>query len=312
MDQFPTWPHLENLERILRERPLYLESLPDVPDAQWYITEKLHGFNARVGRTSDGIPWCGSRNTVVAQGESHEWPEDGLQGFIGWASWIVGRLQPGITLFGEWAGKGIQKGIDYGERDFHAFGLMRDGVLQDPAKLFEVCTVLEVKHVPLLGYGRTLPPLAELDALRKEQSVIADQTREGIVIFPWPLIEDEYGHVLIAKFKAPDFAETAHARKDKPAPANLESVEAFVAEYATQERFTHVIQQALEVGPYDPFDNRMIGTVLRLMYDDVVREGKLDFDQLSPEDQKQVGRVLNPITKNFWTVEALREISATD
>ena len=281
----PKYPHLENLDRV-----------PYVLDAtEVYITEKIHGFNARFGRTPDGNPWVGSRNNVV---DPETTP---LQGFTDWAMRRVLRLPPGTTVFGEWAGKGIQKGIDYGAPRFYLFAVLdQDRAPVDPERFVDWAELLDCTTVPLLYVGPP-PPMTALDMLRKGQSLLAEQPREGIVIVPWPPVTDPWGHTVIAKFKHPDFEERAHARREAPAPPDLSTVTAFVEEYATDERLSHVLDQLAEDG-LDGLDRVNTGALLRAYYHDVIREGAADHEQLDADSQKLVGKVLNEHVKTLVAV----------
>lgn len=276
----PTYPHLENLDRVL--------SVLDAPEL--WITEKIHGFNARFGRDRKGNVWVGSRNRVV------DHATEPLQGFTAWALAHADEVEPGITLFGEWAGKGIQKGIDYGAPDFYLFAVMLDGELEHPGSVEAWQWRIGCKRAPFVASGRAWT-LEELDGFRKAPSTIApDHTREGIVLVPWPTMFT-YGRPMIAKFKAPDFEERAHARREAPPPADLSTVQAFVEEYATDERLGHVIDQLREQGIEDPLDRVHTGALLRAYYADVVREGSDHFEALEPDAQKLVGKVLNGYVK---------------
>lgn len=282
---YPTYPHLENLDRV----PYVLEA------AEVWVTEKIHGFNARFGHTPDGVFWVGSRNQTV---------ESGLQGFVDWARSREAFGVSGYTFIGEWAGKGIQKGIDYGERDFYLFAVMWNGELCPPADVEDWADRLECRMVPVLHWGPT-PTLAELEAMRTSPSMVAHGSdKEGIVISPWPPVLDPYGHRVIAKWKNEGFEERAkQPRPDRP-PLDLASVTAFVEQYATATRLEHVLDQVQEVQQHLTVeqvatDNRLMGDILRAYYFDVTREGWEDFEALPEDDRKMVGKVLNKYVKDL-------------
>jgi hypothetical protein len=317
MQDRPLWPHLENIERIQAERETWFD-----PNAKWVITEKIHGFNARFGLDADGTAWVGTRNNVVFEGgpefpeDNPNWPSDAQQGFVGYAAEHVFWLKDGETLFGEWAGKGIQKGIDYGERDFYAFGLMQGDALASWEVLVNVCETGGIKTVPLLYWDRGLPPIETLNKWREDTSLIATTQREGICISQDPPAKDGWGHYLIGKFKAAAFAENARAQKplrELPDMANLLN---FVNDYATPMRLQHVLDQVAdgvdpETGdsiPLNPLDVRLTGEVLRAMYNDVVREAGAEYEALSDEDKKMLGKVLSGVTKKLLDAARLESL----
>ena len=293
------WPHLENIDRIKAERPEWFDK-----SATWVVTEKMHGFNARFGSDLDGTPWCGTRNNVVFEGgdfPEHDpnWPREAQQGFVGYAADHVKWLKAGETLFGEWAGKGIQKGIDYGEKDFYAFGLMNDaGNLAPWNELCDACEPAGIKRVPVLYFEEGLPSVEQLTEWRDGPSLIATTQREGICLNRNPPVRDGWGNYLIGKFKGAAFSENARAAKplaDLPDMTNLRN---FVADYATGTRLSHVLGDDLlcELQP-NPLDARATGDVLRAMYQDVVREAGAEYEALSDADKKMLGKVLSAATK---------------
>ena len=318
-DHYPRFPHLENLDRV----PFVLEA------DHLVVTEKVHGFNARFGVTLTGTFWVGSRNntvftakTVDGEGDTITGDPDGLQGFTRFATRHRWAVPPGYTFYGEWAGRGIQKGISYGTPDFFLFAI-RDTYGWHPRwALTAWAERLNINTVPILYEGPN-PGMAMLDELRKGRSLLALENREGIVIWPTPMAFDRYGNPAIAKFKAPGFAETAHARKDRPAPADLGNVVDFVEEYATDERLSHVLEQVEDDIRHnlqdatgnpdpmvDPLDRMWTGRVLRAYYEDVVREGQDHYAQLSENDQKAVGKVLNGYVKALMDARRAASIAA--
>ena len=291
-DPQPTWPHLENLDRV-----------PDLLErSEWVtVTEKIHGFNARFGRTPEGVFWVGSRSNVVHEGDGEIGKDSKLQGFTEWALSRDALVPVGFTFYGEWAGEGIQKGIAYGPKRFYLFGLRKyaphgETLLPWP-DIARWAGTLGCSHVPLIYDGNASSlTVAQLDEWRQRQSAISEDQAEGIVISPWPPIADVYGHTVIGKFKAPQFSERAHARKEHPAPSDLTNVQAFVDDYATDERLGHVLDRLSEDG-LDGLDRRNTGPLLKTFYEDVVREGRDDHAKLSENDQKLVGKVLNQSVK---------------
>jgi hypothetical protein len=303
MPEQPKWPHLENLDRVLKDYPDYL-SVP----GYYTVTEKVHGFNARFGVDLDHTPWVGTRNLTVAE-------DDEVQGFRAFAQPLLERLGPGETVFGEWYGRGVQKGIDYGEKQFAMFGYHarnRDGSewWGDWQLVETVAYSLGIKTVPVLMRATDGVPLDRLMDLRSAESRLAPGSiHEGIVISHDPPILDHYGRVLIAKFKSPGFEERSHARREKPAPADLTVLNAFVDEYVNEGRLEHVLQQVSEfVG--DPLDPRVTGEVLRAMHADVVRESGPDYEALSDNDKKMLGKVMNPRVKELLQAARDAEMAA--
>ena len=307
------WPHLENIERIQAERELWFDQ-----NAIWVVTEKIHGFNARFGRDADGTCWAGGRNQVVVEGDPQTWDRSKLQGFVGFAADMVPLLPTyGRTIFGEWAGKGIQKGIDYGERNFYMFGAMCDkGHLMSWGEVESISDVLWIKTVPVLYHDKGLPSIEKLNEWREDTSLIATTPREGICLTQDPPVRDGWGNYLIGKFKAAAFAENARVQKPLRELPDMTNLNNFVADYAVPMRLQHVLDQvgAELTGQFDnphkdPLDVVNTGRVLRTMYEDVVREAGAEYEALSDEDKKMLGKVLSGTTKKLLDaarVEAMK------
>jgi len=268
------------------------------------VTEKIDGFNARFGLSLDGEPWVGTRNREIG------WDEP-MQGFTAYAKERVDRLTPGVTIFGEWAGKGVQKRLDYGPPDFYFFdghhGANREmpdgGSWFDPDDMDEHASRLEMRR-PRLFHAGPPPGVAQLDEWRRLPGI------EGIVIRAYPMMVDKYGHAQIVKFKSPEFSETSR-EKLHMLPADLDAARAFVHEYVTAERLTHVLNQVAEMHALDgldPLDVRCTGDVLRAMYNDIVREGSTDFEELAEKDQKLVGRVCSLAAKVLLDAARLERV----
>ncbi len=138
------------------------------------VTEKIDGTNAQVMVTEDGQVLAGSRNRWIRPGDDNQgfaaWVEDNKDELL--------KLGPG-RHFGEWWGRGIQRGYDLPEKRFSLFNVTRwSGNLARPA----CCHV-----VPVLGRGLLSDPVVTkaLENLRLSGSAAAPgfMNPEGIIVF---------------------------------------------------------------------------------------------------------------------------------
>ena len=103
--EFQGWPKIARLNRDI------------------IITEKIDGTNAAVGVTEDGEVYAQSRTRIIT-------PDKDNFGFARWvadhAVVLAERLGPGLH-FGEWWGKGIQRGygLANGDKRFSLFNVAR-------------------------------------------------------------------------------------------------------------------------------------------------------------------------------------------
>lgn len=296
----PTYPHLDSLERVLVQ-------IPDFLDREVTVTEKIHGFNARVGRDPEGRLWVGTRKQAYDLDDAPS-----LQGFTDHAR-AFHEIPTGVTVYGEWAGRGVQKGVDYGEeKRFFVFAeRMLDGPVLSSTTTLDQHWLLGAVTVPIIVQGRTT--LEVLDELRRMPTIAGvDSPREGVVVAPVEPVLDVYGHQVIAKFKAPQFAERASVRDDRP-PMDTTAVDAIAAEYVVAERMRHVLDQVRESTGRDPLDPALTGDVLKAMFGDVVEDSS-EVEALSDDDRKKLGKAVNKIAKPLLDearLEAAREAVAS-
>lgn len=294
MSEFYTFPHIERLER--RPEVFVL--------GQVVALEKIDGTNARFGFV-DGVFKVGSRNQEIG-------PEDPY-GFAGWVNQqnLEERLReafgdegegvPDCIIYGEWYGRRIQKGITYStERHFSGFAVrMGRAFLPVRDALDFIGGKLGLETAPIVYQG--YPDSTLLDALRAYPSLTArghgqaEQDHEGIVIWPVYPFMDAHGDWVIAKHKRPGFEETRSARTGQPAAATADA-QAFADEYATAERFGHVLStlraDGVEVG-----SPKSIGTILRAFVEDATREGAPDYERLDKTARNQANRLLSTFAK---------------
>ena len=140
------------------------------------VTEKIDGTNASVFIGEAGEFLCGSRTRWVTPGK-----EDN-HGFAGWAydhKEDLLKLGPGHH-FGEWWGRGIQRGYNQVEKKFSLFNTRK---WLSPEAVLPSC----VGVVPVIfeGLFDAIPMTEVLDNMRKTGSVAAPgyPFPEGVVIF---------------------------------------------------------------------------------------------------------------------------------
>lgn len=105
--------------------PIYIEK--DLPTITFTGTVKLHGTNMSVGYNGNDF-WVQSRNQIVESDKEsmgfYNFAMDRKQEFIKYLSQFSGT----VIMYGEWAGKGIQKGVAIQEieKSFFVFGLRKE------------------------------------------------------------------------------------------------------------------------------------------------------------------------------------------
>jgi hypothetical protein len=138
-----SWQSIELLHNVIKTLT-YLSSLPAseggaaLPKVRYKAKVKLHGCNCAVQVHADGIV-TQSRETILT-------PTSDLKGFSKWAhanEAYFRSLAPGIVVFGEWCGPGVEPGMAISgapEKQFAVFGiLIGDGagarIVSDPVAI---------------------------------------------------------------------------------------------------------------------------------------------------------------------------------
>lgn len=160
------------------------------------ITEKLDGTNASVAihnnaEVGDVAPAVcsvlieGTQHWVFA-GSRTRWVTPGANDNYGWATWVkenadeLAKLGPGHH-FGEWWGKGIQRGYGLTEKRFSLFNTMR----WDSPEQLERLVPVGIHVVPVLYRGpmkETQPYIDDLKAGGSWASM-GYMDPEGIVVY---------------------------------------------------------------------------------------------------------------------------------
>ena len=147
------------------------------------VTEKIDGTNAQVTVLEDGTVLAGSRNRWIT-------PEADNHGFARWVKEHEDELREGLgigTHFGEWWGKGIQRGYGLTEKRFSLFDVSRwsrvgEATLPGAVEVPSCCHVVPVLIVDTFSTGVAEAVLREL---RKYGSVasLGFMDVEGVVVF---------------------------------------------------------------------------------------------------------------------------------
>ena len=199
--------------------------------------EKIHGTNFSVIITSDDI--------IPAKRSG---PIEVTESFFGWQDLMAkykanfvqiqdvlnygNNPKASIQIFGEYAGGGIQKEVDYGDKDFYVFDVLIDtgvdSMYYDDIEVTHFCNTHDLKMAPLITTGTlqellTLP--VEFESLVNEydkqfeangsmanymafkQSEVKDNAAEGLVIKPIKPAFLRTGSRIAIKYKTDAFKE---------------------------------------------------------------------------------------------------------
>jgi len=167
MRQFPKFRKFKSIRRFSRS---------------CIITEKIDGSNAQICITDDGQVYAGSRNRWLSPGKGTD-----NYGFAAWVEDNAGVLQllgPG-RHFGEWFGKGINRGYGMECKLFALFNVSFWKKLK--ASSADILSNIGVRVVPVITVGIMTSDLIEeaMEVLKVKGSLLVRNFSkpEGIVIY---------------------------------------------------------------------------------------------------------------------------------
>lgn len=246
---------------------------------EWVAREKIHGTNFSLIIERDKVT-CAKRTGPILPAEDFYGYEIVLKKYdkaIKGVQEVMDSISTSVPVtyqvFGEFAGGGIQKGVDYGEKDFYVFDIIintesGDTYYMSDYEMQDFCNTFGFKMAPMLGRGTfdaliMIPndldsvlaaynvtaseDLVEANNCVFDANVIGDNTAEGYVLKPcFPKWLPNRNRVAI-KCKNSKFSEKK--KSDKPIKAKVELSEAdnklvgILACYVTLNRVNNVISK---------------------------------------------------------------------
>ncbi|QDK04303.1 RNA ligase [Escherichia phage VEc20] len=302
---------------------------------EWVAREKIHGTNFSLIIERDKVT-CAKRTGPILPAEDFYGYEIVLKKYdkaIKGVQEVMDSISTSMPVtyqvFGEFAGGGIQKGVDYGEKDFYVFDIIintesGDTYYMSDYEMQDFCNTFGFKMAPMLGRGTfdaliMIPndldsvlaaynvtaseDLVEANNCVFDANVIGDNTAEGYVLKPcFPKWLPNGARVAI-KCKNSKFSEKK--KSDKPIKAKVELSEAdnklvgILACYVTLNRVNNVISKIGEIGPKD------FGKVMGLTVQDILEETSREGITLTQADnpsliKKELVKMVQDVLRPAW------------
>lgn len=322
---FTSWPEIESFHNVRKHMKAYPDLLKGDSLVVYRPKVKLHGTNAGVRCYPDG--------RVVAQSRSKDLTvDDDNAGFAKWVASNEGRFrrlaERNIVIFGEWCGKGIQKGVAISQVDrvfavFAAKYMETDTLVIEPNDLAMMVSGIPGVHV-LPWFGQTtlckfpIYWLCEPESLQQIASIINGRVEEVEAEDPW--VKETFGvsgtgeglvfypvspsHLGFENFTNLCFKAKGEKHKNvataKPAQLDAEtasSAEAFAEMVVTEAR----LMQGAQMGDSCLYDMKHIGTFIQWILADVKKETQDELDA-SGLTFKQVTKAVTDRARR-WYIE---------
>lgn len=312
---------------------IYDQSLPK-PTITFKGTVKLHGTNAGISYNNEAGVWAQSRENIITSQKDNA----GFAFFVESKDTVFRELfdiiathnnidcdTNTITIYGEWAGKGIQKGVGISnllEKTYFVFGVKitphtetEDERKENPAYWVDSSYVEYVNHriyniedfeTYSIDIDFNMPQLvqnqlSELTLAIEEQCPVANAfgfegIGEGIV---WTA---EFKGV-VHRFKVKGEKHSSSKVKTLAAvdTEKLNSITEFVEYAVTDSRFNQALENVFPNN--EPVDTKKLGDVIRWVVNDIIKEetDTLASNGLEPKDvNKYISTVVR--TKFFKLV----------
>lgn len=249
----------------------------------WMATEKLHGANFSF--------WCdGTEVKVASRSQFVDGTFYNCQSVINNYSdkvMMMFKNTPNnpklIIIYGELFGGNVQKEVEYGEKDFRAFDLVIDGVVQPKTKQRSWCEGMGIPNVPWISCGTFAECLALSNTFKSTltpEGYEGENTSEGLVIEPVEPSWFNNGSRIYFKNKTESFSEKKRQPKEKQVFELSEDESDLINElltYNTEQRVSNVISKIGAV------TNKDFGRILGLTTQDILE----DFTKDTERDPKK-------------------------
>jgi Rnl2 family RNA ligase len=279
---------------------MFLNMYPELKDAKYIITEKIHGSNIqvcineseyKVGKRSSFIlnekDDKGMKNVCKYIKENYSNAIKEIQEYIKGHEEIEEMI-----FYGEYFGRDIQKGVDYGNgKQVVFFDLKVNGSLQDWVKFKTYTTNFNLPIVPEIDVVNSLEEALEFDT--KFDSKILnkkDNLCEGIVIKPLGYVyRSPQGSVFYIKKKNAKFLEKIKQPKANT-PKELTIIgkyQEIFKTYITKNRMDNIMSKYGEIQ-----ENKQISDYIRYFLEDA-KEDFFKENDISFLEEKEKRAVFN-------------------
>jgi len=292
------WSSIELLHNVVRTLEYLKEQGHALPHVRYRAKIKLHGSNAGVQVTPDGV-FAQSRSKMLT-------PQKDYKGFARWVSENAAffeAIAPGTTVFGEWCGPGIEPGMAISAVDRKVFAIFAlqlgrgDGaqILYDPEQIAaRLGTCPDVHVLPWQGEPLALDYASPHDLEQKAEVINASIAQveaedpwvkqvfgasglgEGLVFYPVGDSATPDAEVLSRlMFKAKGLKHRTVAQKAaRPKATVAAGVPELVALVVTEARLAQGVREACG----GELNMRHTGTFLRWVTADTRKESVAELE----------------------------------
>lgn len=322
---FQKWTSIELLHNVKRS----LDILGDAITIAYRAKIKLHGTNAGVQVTTEGKVVAQKRNQIITSQSDNAgfaaWVERNLEYFSGL------KTTENVTIFGEWCGGSIQKGVAISQLKRKIFAVFAIQIGDDvtTSKKLEVCPERIAEMLPkhediyvlpyygeaiILNFGNEEQLKAAADTINEMVEAVEkldpwvkatfgiEGVGEGLVMYPDSNSIVEKANYTDYLFKAKGI-EHQVIKAEKPAsitPEKVENITQFVNLFMTEARLQQAVTEACD-GQYDL---KRMGDFLKWFALDVQKESVAELE-VADLTWKEVNKSLMNDAKEWYKTKVV-------
>ena len=294
-----------------KEIEWWLRKYPEISDETYILQEKIHGCNISWVFEPNESFRIAKRSGFIKDGSfyNHEIMYKKYDDIITLFKEYVANTNCTLNVFGEWFGKGIQKGVDYGnEKQLLFFDVIKNDELLSPFEMEDLFSFLNIEDMLIPNFGKTDSLQEALDT--PIENIITNVYPEGGSIIEGIVIKSYYnkffefndiegpssklGKTFYLKKKNEKFKEIQKSKKKKirssKQPKHIEKLRNDFEEYVSENRLNNIFSKEGMIQT----DND-IGKYIKLFIDDAkkdfTKDNTLDIMDCSTKELKYVFNV---------------------
>lgn len=261
----------------------------------WMATEKLHGGNFSF--------WCdGTEIRTASRSQFVDGTFYNCQAVInrysqGILDWCQQKGVSDFVVYGELFGGNIQKEVQYGEKDFAAFDVVIDGVVQDKQTAWRIAKECGLNFAPVLFTGSFKECLEMSNTFKSTltpEGYEGENISEGLVIEPVEPAWFANGSRVYFKNKTESFSEKNRQPKEKQVFELSDQESDLMNEllnYNTEQRVSNVISKIGQVTNKD--FGRILGLTVQDILEDFTKDTERDAKVEAEDNWKQFHKLLS-------------------
>lgn len=284
-----------SLENTYRQNLIDKVQYEGKDGGEWVVTEKIHGANFSF--------WCdGTEVRVASRSQFVDGTFYNCQAVINRYSenilnWCQGFGVKTFIVYGELFGGNIQKEVQYGEKDFAAFDVVIDGVVQDKQTAWRIAKECGLNFAPVLFTGSFKECLEMSNTFKSTltpEGYEGENISEGLVIEPVEPAWFENGSRVYFKNKTESFSEKNRQPKEKQVFELSEEESDLMNEllnYNTEQRVSNVISKIGQITSKD--FGKILGLTVQDMLEDFTKDTERDAKVEAEDNWKQFHKLLS-------------------